>query len=137
MQARTSKVEGNRLRDAKRQFERWRRGRQRPGRIPTELWVLAAETAAEHGIEETASRLQLNVERLEQWVEQLGLVCEPAESTGAAFVELPSVPLRSPGECRVEVEDPSGRRIRISLKGSAVAQLGTVLPALCGKESAP
>lgn len=85
MQARTSTSNVGRLREAKRQVERWRRGRQRPGRISTELWVLAAETAAEQGIEETASGLQLNVERLEGWVEQLGLVCEPAESPSSSL----------------------------------------------------
>ena len=134
MQAITSTSSENRLRKAKRQFGRWRRGRHRPGRIPTELWVLAAEAAAEYGVEETASQLQLNVERLERWVEQLGLARDPAESAGADFVELSSVSWGSPGECQVEVEDPSGRKICISLRGSAVAQLATVLPTLCGKE---
>lgn len=134
MQARTNTSAGNRLREAKRQFARWRRGRQRPGRIPTELWVLAAETAAEHGVQETARRLRLNVERLEQWVAQGRRGCGPGESADADFVELPSLPLGSPGECQLEMEDPSGRKVRISLKGAAVAQLATLLATLCGKQ---
>jgi len=137
MRKRMGELDGNRLGEAKRQFRRWRRGCRRPGRIPRELWVLAAEAAAEHGVEETASRLQLKVERLERWVEQLGPVGEAGELAGADFVELPSVSWGSPGECRVEVDNPSGRKIRIFLKGEAVAQLGAMLPALCGKDPAP
>jgi 2-iminoacetate synthase ThiH len=77
MQATANGVVGQRLLVAKRQFELWRRGCRGPGRVPTELWVLAAEAAAELGIEETACQLRVNAERLEQWVEQLGLHGEP------------------------------------------------------------
>jgi hypothetical protein len=86
---------GQRLLVAKRQFELWRRGCRGPGRIPTELWVLAAKAAAELGIE------------------------------GA------------PGECQVEIAEPSGRKLCISLKGSAVGQLASLLATLCGREVAP
>jgi hypothetical protein len=96
MRATANGVVGQRLLVAKRQFELWRQGCRGPGRIPTELWVLAAEAAAELGIEETACQLQVNAERLEQWVKQLGL----------------------PGVSNVEVEEPSGRKLRISARAS-------------------
>jgi hypothetical protein len=137
MQAKTSQTHGDRLGEARRAFQRWRRGCCRPGRIPTQLWVLAAQAAADHGLAETAGQLQVSAARLEQWVGRLGLIRGPAESAATDFVELPPVPWGSPGECLVEVEDPSGRRLRISLKGSAVAQLTSVLPALCSKDPAP
>jgi hypothetical protein len=78
--------------------------------------------------------LQLSAERLEQWVEQLVLLRGRLESLGTEFVERPPMPWRGPGECQLEIEDPTGRRLRISLKGSAVAQLPTVLPTLLAKE---
>jgi hypothetical protein len=134
MRAKMNGAAGQRLRDAKREFQRWRQECRRPGRIPSELWLLAAEAAAEHGIEPTASQLQLSAERLEQWVEQLGLIRGRLESPGTEFVELPPMPWGGPGECQLEVEDPTGRKLRISLKGSAVAQLPTVLPTLLAKE---
>ncbi len=52
------------------------------------------------------------------------------------FLELLPMPWTATGECQVEVEDPSGRKLRISLTGSAVAQLPQLLPTLCGKEVA-
>jgi hypothetical protein len=128
------KEEGNRLREAKRRFLRWRQGRRRPGRIPSELWMLAAEAAAEHGIDQTASQLQVKAQRLEQWVERLELSCDSAESPATTFVELSPVPLASPGECQLEVEGPAGHKLRMSLKGAAVAQLAAVLSTLGGKE---
>lgn len=137
MRARTNGAAGRRLREAKGRLQRWRRGCRRPGRIPTGLWRLAAEAAAEHGVEETARHLQLNARRLEQWVQRLGLACRPAESAAMEFVELPSLAASGLGECHVEVEEPSGRKLRIWLKGSAVAQLGAVIPVLCGREAAP
>lgn len=137
MRARTSGVAGGRLREAKRQIDRWRRGCRRPGRIPVELWKLAAEVAAEQGIEETAGRLRLDAQRLEQWVDQLVLDRSEAEAGGPEFVELPALALNPPGECQVEVADCSGRKLRIWLTGSAVAQLASVAAALCGKDSAP
>ncbi len=59
---------GDRLREAQRQWELWRLRGRRPGRIPKELWLLAAEAAAEQGVESTARKLRLNSERLEQWL---------------------------------------------------------------------
>jgi 2-iminoacetate synthase ThiH len=121
MRATAKGVVGQRLLVAKRQFELWRRGCRGPGRIPTELWVLAAEAAAELGIEETACQLQVNAERLEQWVEQLGLPGGSNGSAGAEFVELSPMPWGPPGECQVEIEEPSGRKLRISLTLCTVA----------------
>jgi len=140
MQARmdgTNGTNGRRLGEAKRRLKRWRRGRRRPGRIPTELWELAARVAAEHGVEETAKQLQVSAERLAQWVQQLGLDGTPADSAATEFVELPPLAGTALGECQVEMEEPSRRKLRVCLKGSAVAQLATVLRTLCGKEETP
>lgn len=125
----TSGREAERLGEAKRRFEQWRRGRRRPGRIPTALWRLAAQAATTQGVERTAEHLQLDAERLEQWVEQLGLIggAAPAE---AEFLELPPLPVGSWAECHLEVEEPSGRKLRLCFKGQAVAQAAAVIPAI-------
>jgi transposase-like protein len=137
MRPKMSGEAGGRLREAKRRLDRWRRECRGPGRIPTGLWQLAAQAAAEHGIAETAYHLQLNPQRLEQWVDQLGLGRGAAEAIDVEFVELPALPLSPPGECQVEVEEVSGRKLRIWLTGSAVVHLASVAAALCGKEAAP
>ena len=137
MRATAKGVVGQRLLVAKRQFELWRRGCRGPGRIPRELWVLAAEAAEELGIEEAARQLQVPAERLRQWVEQLGLASGPPKSAATEFVELAPLPWGAPGECQVEIAEPSGRKLCISLKGSAVGQLASLLATLCGREVAP
>ena len=43
----------------------------------------------------------------------------------------------APSEYRVEVAEPSGRKLCISLKGSAVGQLASLLATLCGGELTP
>ena len=100
------------------------------------LWLLAAEAAAEHGVESTARKLRRNSGRLEAWVAEWERTRRRAESAGTEFVELPPVLWGTPGVCRVEVEEPSGRKLRISRNGSAVGPLATVLPLRCDKEVA-
>ncbi len=43
----TNGAVGDRLQEAQRQLELWRLRCRRPGRIPTQLWLLAAEAASE------------------------------------------------------------------------------------------
>jgi hypothetical protein len=74
---------------------------------------------------------------VEQWADQLGLGRGVAGAVEAEFVELPALRLSPPGECQVEVEEVSGRKLRIWLTGSAVVHLASVAAALCGKEVAP
>jgi hypothetical protein len=113
MSRKTKGLAAERLRAAKREFEIWRRGCRGPGRIPTELWVLAAEAAEELGIEEAARQLQFPAERLRQWVEQLGLSGGARKPVGPEFVELLPLPWGPPGKCQVEIAKPSARKLCI------------------------
>jgi hypothetical protein len=110
------------LAQAGRRFDQWRR-RNCYGRIPHELWRFAAAVAKVHGVESTAARLHLAEDRLRQWVRRLGNDVEEASSAQAAqFVELPSFDDSSTPKCTLEFEEPSGRKLRISLKGTATRQ---------------
>ena len=108
------------LEEAKRRFDAWRRSHRWLGRIPNELWRLAAETAAVHGVEVTARRLLVDPARLKQWLP----VVQPAKAVADApqFLELPPLMVGPTAECILEVEDPSGRKLRILLKGPAITQ---------------
>lgn len=108
------------LEEAKRRFDAWRRSHRWLGRIPNELWRLAAETAAVHGVEATARRLLVDPARLKQWLP----VVQPAKAAADApqFLELPPLMVGPTAECILEVEDPSGRKLRILLKGPAITQ---------------
>lgn len=123
------------LTEAKAKLNRWREGCRGPGRIPDRLWMLAAEAAAEVGIEHAAIQLDVNATRLRQWVKRLDQHVTPVETTTPDFIELPPMPLPSAGECVVEIAEPSGRKVQVALKGPATAQLPEVLRALCGTEA--
>lgn len=109
------------LEEARRRFEQWRR-RNSFGRIPHELWQLAAETASTHGVELTAAGLELDPQRLNQWVEKLGKNGKAVEAEAVPFVELPPLNFGPAAECTLELEEPSGRKLRIVLRGPATRQ---------------
>jgi hypothetical protein len=108
------------LEEARRRFDAWRRSHRWLGRIPNELWRVAAETAAVHGVEATARRLLVDPARLKQWLP----VVPPAEPAGEApqFLELPGLRVDPAAECLLELADTSGRKLRILLKGPATTQ---------------
>ncbi len=108
------------LEEARRRFDAWRRSHRWLGRIPKALWRMAAETAAVHGVEATARHLLVDPARLQQWLP----VTEPAAVAAEApqFLELPSLLVGPPAECTLELEEPSGRKLRILLKGPATTQ---------------
>lgn len=116
---------GELLRRARRQIARWRAKCGGRGRMPNRLWELAAEAAADCGVDAAAAELGLSVQRLKA---RMGAreksatdnVVEAAQRT-AAFQEL-SWPWAGTSECLLELESPSGQRLRIRLAGEAVAQ---------------
>jgi hypothetical protein len=108
------------LDEARRRFDAWRRSHRWLGRIPKALWRMAAETAAVHGVEATARRLLIDPARLKEWLPVAGRAAGAADAP--QFLELPPLLVGPPAECTLELEDPSGRKLRILLKGQATAQ---------------
>lgn len=103
----------------RQRIERWRQERAPGARIPPVLWAAAAKAAERHGVFRTTRALGLDYNKLKSRMQATAAV-EPAR-----FVELappaPSVP------CRIEVEVPSGTRIKIELPAAAGAQLAMAL----------
>jgi hypothetical protein len=103
-----------RLGEVQRRFERWRRGRRRKsGRIPIELWELAADAATVCSVEETASQLELDPARLRQW---LGDGVPEREKKGREkkrCQEPMFVMLLGPSDMLVRWESQSGQRVEI------------------------
>jgi hypothetical protein len=108
------------LEEVKRRFDAWRREHRWLGRVPNALWRMAGEVAAVHGVEATAERLSLDPSRLDAWLPRNSTAATAAEAP--AFVELPSLIMGPPAECALELEDASGRKLRVLLKGSATTQ---------------
>ena len=106
---------------AQRKIEQWRQRRRPRARIPEELWRQAAQLACAYGIHRTAKALRLDYYSLKKRV----AAAAGSGERGPQFVEIPAGgPLGLPGgmpaarpECLIEVEDPSGAKMRIRLQG--------------------
>jgi len=111
------------LAKAERRFGRWRKTRQGNRRIPDSLWALAVARARAYGLARTARVLHLDYYGLKKRLEQD--TAAPGRSNvvnGAAFVEL-TPPVSGVSECLVELEDDSGAKMRIHLKGNKIPDL--------------
>jgi hypothetical protein len=106
----------------RRRFEDWRGDPERSRKIPEELWRLAVNLAAEHGIWQTARALRLNNGVLKERVVAARSAGTEPGSGPASFVELSS-PMAAAGECVVEFEDRSGTKLRVRLPGWVVPDL--------------
>jgi hypothetical protein len=97
-----------------RKMERWRRRHRPRAPLPEELWREAAALACAHGINRIARTLRLDYYSLKK---------RAAAAAGSGqrvpeFVEVLSgaMPAGRP-ECLIEVEDPSGAKLRVHLQG--------------------
>lgn len=100
-------------------LDRWRQTRPRRARIPAALWRAATTLARQHGAGKIARLLRLDYYTLRRRVTAVGESRRPARAARPAFVELLSPVPPPAGECLVELEAPSGARMRIQLRGAA------------------
>jgi hypothetical protein len=109
-----------RLERLRRRFERWRGTHRARSRISEPLWALAVQMAGAYGLNRTARTLRLDYYVLKKRVQQVGaLLADPPENGAATFLEL--APSLSAGacECTLDLENASGAKVRVHLKGSA------------------
>jgi hypothetical protein len=103
----------------RQRMERWRQERAPGAPIPSALWAAAANAARRHGVSRTTRALGLDYKKLKSRVQALAAVAP------ARFVEL--APPAPPAPCRIEIEGPSGTRIKIELPAADGAQLAIAL----------
>jgi hypothetical protein len=116
---------------ASRHFEHWRSRRRGRARLPEALWAKAVALARTHGVSKTAKALRLDYGSLKQ---RLGKVCEhevALAKAAADFVEVLTPGIPPAGlECTIALEKSDSVKIRIHLKGIAVADLAALGGAL-------
>ena len=127
MVLRTQKAELAELYRVEQALARWRRSRKPGARIPECLWHMAVAAACQCGVSRTAQRLSLSYYSLNRRVEQERLSSLASEAPKAKFVELTAPMLASPPECSVELENASGSRMRVCLKGAATLDLAALV----------
>jgi hypothetical protein len=109
------------LEETRRRFQQWRSSRpSKACPIPPELWAAAVDCATKHGTNRTALTLGLDAGKLRRKMTPLP---KRRQKRAPAFVEfLP--PSRTPAsECVLELENPTGARLRIHLKGAVPPDL--------------
>lgn len=125
----------------KGEFAAWRKRKRGRGRIPEELWEMAAGLVPELGLSKVAGPLGLNHSMLRQRANGLHKTPTALETT---FVELCVVeekgekPVEVPesGECVVEVKRPDGAAMSIRMRadnGALERMLGAFLEASCSQ----
>lgn len=125
MKRESSRRSGRTLGAVRREFERWRQDPSRAWRIPEVLWRAAVEAAREHGVSCAARELRLDYYSLQK---RLGSSVQPS----SGFVEVAWPALATAPECRLELENGHGIRLRVELRGAAVADLEALASGLWG-----
>jgi len=110
-----------RLEVVHRRFESWRRMRSQRSAVPDALWRAAVDVAEEIGVSRTARILRLDYYTLKMRVEGSRETVSAPEA--AQFVELMGPTTHGCAECSFELEDSSGARMRMDLKGAALPDL--------------
>ena len=123
MKRRTKPALPGGLERIQQRFERWRERREGRPRIPETLWAQAAKAARRFGVHRTCRALRLDYVVLKRHVEADATQGSSRHEIHPSFVELVPAGFASPTECVVELEDPSGVRMRIELKGVAAPDL--------------
>ncbi len=125
---RNRKKPGRALRRAMRRFEAWRRDPSRGRRIPEKLWELADEAAREDGVSPAAHRLGLDFSTLKRRLKpKRARRPRPARPRPKAeFIEVPQAVLPSGPVCVVEVQDGTGRRLRVEYRNVKAPEIASV-----------
>jgi hypothetical protein len=113
-----------------KRLETWRRQSRPRARLPEDLWSSAVALARRYGLHKTAKALRLDYYGLKKRVEQTDKGTRTTETRADTFVGvLPSElsPLRP--ECMLEMENASGSKLRIQLKGFEAPDLPGCLAA--------
>jgi len=122
------------LAKAARRFERWR-ARRTTRRIPEELWALAAELGARHGVSRTARALHVHYDDLKRRVLRPSDQESEEATPPPTFVEIRTAPTRAdePRTCRVELERAGGEKMRVDLRGAYDAALAQLVRLFLGR----
>ena len=110
----------------RRQLEHWRHRQSGRKRLPQELWSKAVTLAREHGLNKTARTLGLKYDSLKKHLEATARGTSGAGKARPEFMEfLPRDMMPSFIECTIELEDDSGGKMRMYVKGASMTDLAS------------
>jgi len=108
------------LKEVKQQFKIWRKTKIGRERIPASLWQAAVEVfkTGDHSLHRISKTLHLNQTALKQYVQQQcprAIKVEHEETP--SFIELELDSSLPVSECVIEMEDTTGAKMRMCLRG--------------------
>lgn len=110
------------LEEVDQRFKRWRSTRRRGTPIPQALWASAVGLARAQGLNRTARALRLDYYDLKKRLQCAGgRACARRAQAQQTFVEWLTPAAIGSCECRVELENARGAKMRIELKGGDMA----------------
>ena len=111
------------------QLERWRQTRQKHSPIPEAIWGEAARLARECGVSAISKALRLSYPDLKRRSRTMAPADLPAMLAPPTFVELSCGPSLVPAPCVVELENPAGLKMKISLPQPGGVDLAALVAA--------
>ena len=99
------------LEEVRDEFENWRKSRRKRTAIPEALWQAAVSLSGDYPTLKISKALRLNYTVLKNRVQASNT------DSGPAFVELDFGKSIFPTECIVEMEDKTGSKMKMHLKG--------------------
>jgi hypothetical protein len=103
------------LREVRKRFETWRRGKKRGSRIPKDLWAAAVEICAEQSVNQVSRGLGLNHTELKRRVAGTERSVDGQSLSGTDFLELPLRLGTDPVVYSVEFERTGGDKLKMTL----------------------
>jgi len=124
------------LKEAKKQFNKWRRVRRHREPIPSQLWLAAVNLTRSYSIHKVSRHLKLNYAALKQRVEaKVSDGRQETGTTGVSFIEIPWQGQESAtggrAACVVEMRRNGGDEMKISLYGEARSSLTELVGLFC------
>jgi hypothetical protein len=126
------------LAEVEERFRQWRRTREtRTSRIPEQLWLAAGAVAQQCTISEVARALRVEHNKLKRYCPK-GSKAEGRGGNARGFVEVemagaPSAVSRAAAEWVLEVEEETGRKLKVSVRGITARDAVEVVEALWGQ----
>jgi hypothetical protein len=108
------------LEEVQAQFENWRRTRNnRRDPIPSRLWEAAVKLSDSYSINIVAKALRLNYSDLKEHVHERSAGANVKTLPAAGFIDLGCSQSHFESECVVKMQDASGLKIKMSVRGKA------------------
>jgi hypothetical protein len=105
------------LEDVEKKFILWRETRKSRKPIPKELWEAAINLADQYVLNVIAKKLHLSHAILKEKIRQSKEKMPFTNNNEIQFVEFPTLPEIYPHQCEITMENSSGSKMTIHLKG--------------------